>query len=277
MIKFLKKNKGIAAGLFILTIIVCLAVFADFLTPYAFDTITLSDKLQPPSAAHIMGTDNFGRDIWTRVIYGARISLTVSLAAVALGLVLGCLLGLMGGYFKGPFDFALGRVMDIFMSFPSILLSLLIGIALGPSILNMCLSLGIPLIPAFYRVTRGAALNVGERTYVMAARSMGTKSSKILFRHILPNTLPQIFVILSFSVGLHHGGIFPGLSGLRYSKADTVLGACNQRGQELYIQRPVDCRFFRPDDCAYNLCIQPFGRRYQRLPGSEIKIMAVTL
>lgn len=96
MIKFLKKNKGIAAGLFILTIIVCLAVFADFLTPYAFDTITLSDKLQPPSAAHIMGTDNFGRDIWTRVIYGARISLTVSLAAVALGLVLGCLLGLMG-------------------------------------------------------------------------------------------------------------------------------------------------------------------------------------
>ena len=201
MIKFLKKNKGIAAGLFILTIIVCLAVFADFLTPYAFDTITLSDKLQPPSAAHIMGTDNFGRDIWTRVIYGARISLTVSLAAVALGLVLGCLLGLMGGYFKGPFDFALGRVMDIFMSFPSILLSLLIGIALGPSILNMCLSLGIPLIPAFYRVTRGAALNVGERTYVMAARSMGTKSSKILFRHILPNTLPQIFLFLSFSVG----------------------------------------------------------------------------
>lgn len=182
MIKFLKKNKGIAAGLFILTIIVCLAVFADFLTPYAFDTITLSDKLQPPSAAHIMGTDNFGRDIWTRVIYGARISLTVSLAAVALGLVLGCLLGLMGGYFKGPFDFALGRVMDIFMSFPSILLSLLIGIALGPSILNMCLSLGIPLIPAFYRVTRGAALNVGERTYVMAARSMGTKSSKKIGR-----------------------------------------------------------------------------------------------
>ena len=158
---------------------------------------------------------------------------------MALGLVLGCLLGLMGGYFKGPFDFALGRVMDIFMSFPSILLSLLIGIALGPSILNMCLSLGIPADTGILPRHKGGALNVGRELMLWRPGPWATKSSKILFRHILPNTLPQIFVILSFSVG---GSIMAesslGYLGFGIPKPTPSWGLVIQRGQELHIQRP---------------------------------------
>ena len=185
----------------ILLVMILLAIFAPFLTPYSYDTVNLKDKNLAPCLSHIMGTDEFGRDVWTRVVYGARVSLTVSALAVVVGMVIGVFLGLVSGFFKGKIDFVLGRFMDIFQSFPALLLSLLIGVSLGASIPTMCLSIGIPLVPIFYRVTRGATLNVGEKTYVMAARSMGSGSFRTMFKHIFPNALPQIFVILSSSIG----------------------------------------------------------------------------
>jgi peptide/nickel transport system permease protein len=180
---------------------IALAIFAPVLTPYDYETVDLANRSKAPGREHLMGTDSFGRDIWTRVLYGTRISLTVSFISVSIGLVIGALLGLFSGFFKGKVDFVLGRFMDIFMSFPALVLSMLIGIALGSSMINMCFTIGIPFIPIFYRVTRGATLAVAERTYVAAATTMGGGSLYTVFRHILPNTLPQLFVIMSSSMG----------------------------------------------------------------------------
>ncbi|MDL2218155.1 ABC transporter permease [Christensenellaceae bacterium OttesenSCG-928-M15] len=201
MLKKIKKNKMIFFGGLIVAFVVLLAVCAPLLTSYDYETVMLDSRNLAPSAEHPMGTDSFGRDVWARVLYGARISLTVSLSSVAVGLVIGAFLGLLSGFFKGWVDFLLGRIMDIVMSFPAILLSLLIGIAFGTSMVNMSFTIGIPFIPIFYRVTRGAALSVTERTYVNAATTMGSSSFYTMFRHILPNTLPQLFVIISSSMG----------------------------------------------------------------------------
>jgi peptide/nickel transport system permease protein len=125
----------------------------------------------------------------------------VSFAAVGVALICGSALGIASGYLKGWFDLVAGRIIDIMMAFPSLLLSMIIGVALGPSMRNMCLSIGVPLIPMFYRVARGAALSVGERTFVTASQSMGSGRVRTMLWHILPNVLPQLFVVLSMGMG----------------------------------------------------------------------------
>jgi peptide/nickel transport system permease protein len=136
-----------------------------------------------------------------RIVYGSRISLTVSLASVAIAILCGSFLGIISGYLKGVIDIAMGRVIDILMAFPPLLLSLIIGVALGASIQNMCVAIGVPLIPIFFRVSRGATLSVCERTFVMASQSMGSGRFRTIGWHILPNVLPQIFVVLSIGMG----------------------------------------------------------------------------
>lgn len=199
--KDMLKNKFIVIGGIIILLMILLALFAPLLTPYEYGKVDMANKNQPPSAAHILGTDPYGRDVWCRIVYGARISLVVSLAAVAIAIVFGSLLGILSGYFKGWLDFTVGRFIDIMMAFPLLLLSLIIGVVLGASLKNMCISIGVPLIPMFYRAARGSTLNIGERTYVMAAQSMGSGAGHIMWRHIVPNALPQIFVVLSLSMG----------------------------------------------------------------------------
>jgi peptide/nickel transport system permease protein len=194
-------NVPLVVGGLIVLLMVLMAVFAPRITGYGFESVDLSSRNEPPSAEHPLGTDGFGRDVWTRVAFGARISLTVSLSSVLVGLALGAALGLVVGTLRGAVDFVVGRVMDVAMSFPMILMSMLIGVALGPSLLNMCWSVGIPLIPVFYRVTRAAALNVGERAFVTAAKTMGAGNVYTMARHIFPNTIPQMLVMMSFSMG----------------------------------------------------------------------------
>ena len=195
------RNKFIVIGGFIIIVMVLIAICAPLLTNYDFGKVDFANKQKAPSKEHIMGTDPYGRDVWCRIVYGARISLTVSLAAVAIAIVIGSFLGIVSGYFKGGADFIIGRSIDIMMAFPPLLLSLIIGVVLGASIKNMCISIGVPLIPMFYRVSRGSTLSIGERTFVLASRSMGSSSFRIMVRHILPNALPQIFVILSLGMG----------------------------------------------------------------------------
>lgn len=197
----LLRNKHIVIGGTVILFMILIALFASFLSPYRYDTLDFANKNQPPSLEHIMGTDPHGRDIWTRIIYGARISLAVSLASVALSIVAGSFLGITAGFFKGWYDMLVGRLIDILMAFPAILLSLIIGVALGASVRNMCFSIGIPLIPIFYRVARGATFTVGERTFIMASKSIGSGHFRTMTRHILPNVLPQIFVVLSMAMG----------------------------------------------------------------------------
>ncbi len=195
------KNKFIAIGGTIVLLMVLIALCAPLLTSYDYGAVDMANKNQAPSAQHIMGTDPYGRDVWCRIVYGARVSLVVSLAAVTIAIIFGSFLGILSGYFKGALDFTLGRLVDIMMAFPLLLLSLIIGVVLGASVKNMCISIGVPLIPMFYRVARGATLNIGERTFVMAAQSMGSSRFRVMLRHILPNALPQIFVVLSVSMG----------------------------------------------------------------------------
>ena len=200
-LKAMLRNKFIVIGGTLIAIMIIIAVFAPLLTSYDYGLVDLANKNQAPSAAHIMGTDPFGRDIWCRIVYGARISLSVSLGAVAVAIVCGSFLGILSGYLRGGFDFFTGRLIDIMMAFPALLLSLIIGVSIGSSIQNMCLTIGIPFIPIFYRTARGATLTMGERTFVMASQSMGSSRFRTMFRHVLPNVLPQIFVVLSMAMG----------------------------------------------------------------------------
>ena len=195
------KSKFITIGGALIVIMLLLAILAPLLTVYDYGLVDLANKNQPPSAEHIMGTDPYGRDIWCRIVYGARVSLTVSLGAVAVAIACGSFLGILSGYLKGGFDFFTGRVIDVMMAFPALLLSLIIGVSIGSSIQNMCFTIGIPFIPIFYRTARGATLAMGERTFVMASQSMGSGRFRTMLWHILPNVLPQIFVVLSMAMG----------------------------------------------------------------------------
>ncbi|MCL1835780.1 MAG: ABC transporter permease [Oscillospiraceae bacterium] len=195
------RNKLIIIGGAIILVMVFLVAFAPLLTSYDYGKVDLRNKQLPPGAGHIMGTDAYGRDVWTRIVYGGRISLVVAICSTALALVCGTLLGTLSGFVRGTFDFVLGRVIDVMMAFPMLLLSLIIGIVMGSSVRNMFFSIGIPIIPMFYRMSRATTLSIRERSFVAAARSMGSGRFRLIFRHVLPNVLPHILVILSSAMG----------------------------------------------------------------------------
>jgi ABC-type dipeptide/oligopeptide/nickel transport system permease subunit len=197
----LLKNKFFITGGGIILIIILLVLLAPLLTRYDYGSVDLPNKHLPPSPEHIMGTDLYGRDVWCRVIYGGRVSLTVALGATSLALVAGAALGALSGYARGSLDFILDRVNDIIMAFPMLLFSLVIGVVLGASVKNMFLSIGIPVIPMFFRVARSATMSVTSRGFVTAARSMGCGRARIICLHVLPNVLPHIMVVLSSAVG----------------------------------------------------------------------------
>lgn len=178
-----------------------ITLFAPLLTDYSYSEISLEKSFQKPNTNHILGTDLFGRDLWTRIVYGSRVSLLVSLISVAIACVAGGVMGLLSGYFQGVLDQINGRLIDILMAFPALLLSLILGTAFGTSIINLCVAIGIPLIPSFYRIVRGETLVIRERYFVKASKSMGNTSLGVLCKHIIPNTLPQLFVIISFNLG----------------------------------------------------------------------------
>jgi len=178
-----------------------LVAFAPLLTQYEYGAIDLPNKQQAPNPQHIMGTDSYGRDVWCRIVYGGRISLTVAIGATVLALVCGTILGTLAGYVRGTLDFILGRFVDIMMAFPMLLLSLIIGIVLGSSTRNMFFSIGIPIIPMFFRLARATTMSISERSFVTAARSMGSRRLRLIVRHIIPNVLPHILVIMSSAMG----------------------------------------------------------------------------
>ena len=199
--KAILKNKLFVVGGAIILVMVLLVAFAPLLTQYEYGSIDLPNKQKAPSSLHIMGTDAYGRDVWCRIVYGGRISLTVAVGATVLALVIGTLLGTLSGYVRGSLDFVLGRIVDIMMAFPMLLLSLIIGIAMGSSMQNMFFSIGIPVIPMFYRLSRATAMSIRERSFVLAARAMGSGRLRIIFRHIIPNVMPHILVIMSSAMG----------------------------------------------------------------------------
>ena len=188
------------AGLVIMGLLVFSAVFADVVAPYSPIQITMPERLRAPSWRHPLGTDDFGRDVLSRIIHGSRISLEVGAIAVGIAVAVGIVLGVMAGYVGGRIDSVIMRMMDIMLAFPAILLAIAIMAILGPSTANVMIAIGIVYIPIFARVVRGSTLEVRAREYVDAARALGASDSRIVRRHILPGTFNAVIVQVSLSL-----------------------------------------------------------------------------
>lgn len=189
-----KKNKIALIGMGIVVFFILLAVFAPLLAPYGINDQNLSLRLQAPSKDHLFGTDDFGRDILSRVIYGARISLWVGFFSVLGSVVVGSLLGIVAGYYGRWVDGIISRVFDIMLAFPSILLAIGIVAVLGPSLQNALIAIAVINIPNFGRLIRSRVLSIKQEEYIMAARAIGMSDARILFHHILPNSMAPIIV-----------------------------------------------------------------------------------
>lgn len=195
LLKRLRRSRNVVIGATILGIIVVMCLAAPLITP--FDPIEISprDRLQPPGPVHLFGTDDFGRDIFTRVLYGGRLSLLVGIISVTLACSVGTLLGIIAGFFGGIWDVVIMRAMDVMLAFPGILLALAIVAVLGKSLPNVMIAVGISTIPVFTRIVRGSTLSVKQYDYIAAARALGGSSRRIMWRHILPNVVTPIIVV----------------------------------------------------------------------------------
>ncbi|MGY1841817.1 MULTISPECIES: ABC transporter permease [unclassified Modestobacter] len=189
---------AVAAAWILLMIVVALA--DDQLAPQGANEISVADRLQSPSLEHPFGTDDLGRDVLSRVLLGATVSLRVGLIAVSISLVVGTLIGLLAGFYGKWVDDALMRFMDMLFAFPAVLLAISIVAILGPGLTNTTIAIGIVYIPIFARVTRSSVLSVREEVYVRASRSVGSSDLRLLFRHVLPNAAPPIIVQTSVSL-----------------------------------------------------------------------------
>ncbi len=187
-------------GLVLLTLIALACIAAPLLTPFAYDKIAPTEAYQPPSWEHWMGTDKFGRDVFTRVLYGGRISLQVGLFATAIGGTIGLLAGMVAGYLGGLWDELIMRILDIMLAFPGILLAMTVVAVLGPGLYNLMIAVGIGSIPAFARLVRSSVLAGKAMDYVLAANSMGARTQRVMWLHILPNIAAPLIVFATLNV-----------------------------------------------------------------------------
>ncbi|NCC97474.1 MAG: ABC transporter permease [Synergistales bacterium] len=190
----LSRSKTAIIGLFIVGLYVLTAIFGPYLAPHDPIAQDLSKTFLAPSAQHLMGCDEFGRDIFSRIIHGARVSLIIQFNSVVIALVVGIALGAMGGYFGGLVDEIIMRLMDVMLAFPGMLLALAIVAMLGPNLTNLIVAIGIYSVPQFARVTRGAVISVKKNEYVTAAKAIGESDFSIITRYVLPNALSPIIV-----------------------------------------------------------------------------------
>ncbi len=190
----LRQNHAALVGLFIIGFLILIALLAPLIMPYDPNQSDMTKSFIQPNAQHWFGTDQLGRDIFSRIISGARISLTVGLSAVAISLSIGVVLGSISGYFGGKSDIIIMRFMDMMLAIPSILLAIAFMAALGKGIDKAVIAIGLVSIPEYARIVRGSILSVKENDYVQAARVIGNKNSRIIFKHILPNVLSSIVV-----------------------------------------------------------------------------------
>jgi peptide/nickel transport system permease protein len=191
---------GAIGALIMISFLAC-AVFADALT--SFDPFSTNPRasLARPGGLHVLGADFMGRDVWSRIVYGARISLAVGLGATALGCLIGMVIGLMSGFFGGWLDLLVQRLMDIMQSLPLLVMALVMAASLGPSLTNTIFAIAIPLVPNVARIIRSNTLSLREMPFVEAARAMGMSEPRIAIRHVLPNTLAPLIVLATAQFG----------------------------------------------------------------------------
>lgn len=196
-----RRNRQAMIGLIMLLILVLAAVFASVIAPYDPLKQDIIHRLQPPSLNHLFGTDELGRDIFSRILYGSRISLTVGLIAVGLSSVAGCILGAAAGYYGGVLDNVIMRCTDILMAIPSILLNISIVAALGSGLHNVMIAIGISSVPAYCRIMRASLLSLKNQEFVEASRAVGASDFHIIAHHILPNSLAPLIVQGTLKIG----------------------------------------------------------------------------
>ncbi|MDR1875202.1 MAG: ABC transporter permease [Synergistaceae bacterium] len=196
----LRRNYLAMIGLAVILVLILTAVFAERIAPYGYATQDYMMIRKPPSAKHLLGTDEFGRDVLSRLIYGSRVSLQVGLIAVSIALIAGGAIGAVAGYFGGVVDNLLMRIMDVQLAIPTILLAIVISSALGPGLFNLMIAVGITAIPRFARLMRAAVLSVKNTEFIEAARAMGASHTRIILLYIMPNCMAPLIVQATINV-----------------------------------------------------------------------------
>ncbi len=199
-----RRNRLGMVGLIVILLMAAIAIFAPWIAPYPEDAggaVHVTDALQAPSWSHLFGTDDLGADVFSRVVFGARYSLAVGLAVVGLAALIGVPLGAISGFFGGWVNHVIMRITDIFLTIPGIVLALAIGASLGAGLFNATIALAIVWWPGFCRLVQGQVLALKQQTFVEAARVVGTREGRIVFRHVLPNTMTPVLVKMSMDVG----------------------------------------------------------------------------
>lgn len=200
--KRLKKNRMAMMGLIVLFLLIVSAIFADYVAPYHYDEQNLNATFQPPSARHWFGTDSMGRDIFSRVIYGGRVSLLIGLVSVSISGTIGGILGAAAGFYGGRVDNIIMRALDVLLAVPAILLAITIATTLGPGLFNLMIAVGVSSVPSFARMVRASVLSIKEQEFVESARLAGCSDSQIIFIHLLPNIMAPIIVQATLGIAL---------------------------------------------------------------------------
>lgn len=200
LLRPLLRNRLVLFGAGIILLMSVLAMCANLVAPFDPTEIRVAEALKAPSAAHLFGTDRFGRDVLSRTIYGSRIALGVALSSIGLALVLGAILGLVGGYLGGWVDLVIGRIMDVLFSFPTLVLAIAVAAMLGPGLNNAALAIAVVYTPLFSRVARGPVIAERAKEHVAAATVLGAGSVRVIFRHILPNIMAPLIVQASVAL-----------------------------------------------------------------------------
>lgn len=237
--RHLRRNRMAMLGLVILALFLVCSIFAPFITPHDPIKLDLINALQDPSSENFMGTDWQGRDVFTRILYGGRISLAIGFITVAIGLAVGIPVGTLSGYYGGKLDLFVQRIIDILIAFPGILLAIVVVTILGVGVEQVMIAVGISTIPIYTRLVRGSVLSVKEEGYVAAAKSLGIGDARIIIRHILPNCLGPIIVMSTFRIAtsiLWAAGL--GFLGLGAQPPDPEWGAMLSNGREYMRSAP---------------------------------------
>ena len=195
------QNTSLMVGAAISIAIILCAIFAPYVATHGVEQMDMRNRFALPTAQHLLGTDNFGRDLWSRMVFGARISLTIAIISVVCSAAIGTVVGLVAGYFGGWVDQVLMRITDIFLGFPAIVLALAIVAVLGPGVLNVSFAIIVVAWTEYARVVRSTTLVLREQNYVQAARALGASPARIIFREVLPNALGPIIVLASLGLG----------------------------------------------------------------------------
>jgi peptide/nickel transport system permease protein len=202
VLETMMKNRIALIGMIIMAVLILIAICAPFLAPYGYDEMNTAQRLQGPSLQHLFGTDKMGRDILSRMMYGAKYSLGLGFLSVAISTVIGILLGALAGFYSGAVDTAIMRIMDIVSAIPNMLLAIVVAAVLGTGFVNTALALAVSSIPGSVRLTRASILSVRKSEYVEAAGCINCSDSRIIMKHVLPNTLSPMIVNVTLSVAM---------------------------------------------------------------------------